>query len=267
MEMGLTSKGSLRLGAGQVDVWLTSLHGISSDTELAYLQLLSEPERAKWRRFLVQDAKLQYLVSRVLVRTTLSKYAEVPERAWQFETNDYGRPHVSQPRAWRDLQFNLSNTTGLVVCAVARDCDVGIDVENIAHIFDTDEIAPTVFAPVELADFRYGLSGDRHERFFSYWTLKEAYIKARGMGLAIPLDAFWFDLGGPSPVLHVTDRCRDEPERWRFHQYAPTAEHRMAVAAAAPPGVEPSIHLRWVKPMSASVASQQFSGLAMTRAL
>ena len=254
MEMGLTSKGALRLGVGQVDVWLTSLHGICSDMQSAYLQLLSEPERAQWQRFVVQDAKLQYLVSRVLVRTTLSRYAEVPERAWQFETNDYGRPHVSQPPASRHIQFNLSNTSGLVVCAVAKDCDIGIDVENIAQSFDTDELAPSVFAPMELADvLRQASPEDRRNRFFSYWTLKESYIKARGMGLSIPLDAFWFDLGGPSPLLHVTDRCRDDPERWRFRQYAPTAEHRMAVAAAAPRGAEPSIHLRWITPMPASV--------------
>jgi 4'-phosphopantetheinyl transferase len=252
MEMGLTNKGSLQLGVGQVDIWLTSLYGVSGYLERRYLQLLSEPERAKWQRFVAQDARLQYLVSRALVRTTLSRYAEVPEHAWQFETNRYGRPHVSQPQALRDIQFNLSNTTGLVVCAVTKDCDVGIDVENIARILDTDALAPTVFAPMELADFRRVSSGDRRNRFFSYWTLKEAYIKARGMGLSIPLDAFWFDLGGPSPLLHVTDRCRDDPERWSFHQYAPTAEHRMAVAAAAPRGAEPSIHMRWIAPISAS---------------
>lgn len=252
MEMRLTNKGFLRLEMGQVDVWLTSLRDVPADRELAWLQLLSETERTRWRRFVVQDAKLQYLVSRALVRTTLSKYADVPEHAWQFETNDYGRPHISQPRALHHIQFNLSNTTGLVVCAVAKDCDIGIDVENIARALDTDELAPTVFAPKELADFRYGLPGDRRNRFFSYWTLKEAYIKARGMGLSIPLDAFWFDLGGSSPLLHVTDRCRDDPERWRFHQYAPTAEHRMAVAVAAPRGTEPSIHLRWTTPMPVS---------------
>jgi 4'-phosphopantetheinyl transferase len=201
----------------------------------------------------VQDAGLQYLVSRALVRTTLSRYADVPELAWQFETNRYGRPHVSQPRVLGDIQFNMSNTTGLVVCAVARDCDVGIDVENISRTLDVDALAPTVFASTELADVRQAAPEDRRNRFFSYWTLKEAYIKARGMGLSLPLDAFWFDLGGPSPRLHVTDRCRDDPERWRFHQYAPTAEHRMAVAVAAPRRVEPSIHLRWITPISASV--------------
>jgi 4'-phosphopantetheinyl transferase len=248
----LTSKGSLRLGVGQVDIWLTSLHGVSRDLERGYLQLLSEAERAKWQRFVAHDAQLQYLVSRALVRCTLSRYAEVPEHEWQFEANSYGRPHVSQPQTFRELQFNLSNTTGLVVCAVTKDCDVGIDVENIARSLDTDALAPTVFAPMELADFRRHPAGDRRDRFFSYWTLKEAYIKARGMGLSIPLDAFWFDLEGPFPLLHVTDRCRDDPQRWSFRQYAPTAEHVMAVAAAAPRGAKPSIHLRWITSIPAS---------------
>jgi 4'-phosphopantetheinyl transferase len=252
MEMGLTDKGSLRLGMGQVDVWLTSLRDVRPDREFAYLELLSELERARWQRFVAQDARLQYVVSRALVRMTLSRYADVPEHAWQFETNRYGRPHISQPRALRHIQFNLSNTSGLVACAVAKDCDVGIDVENITRTLDTDALAPTVFAPAELADFRSGLSKDQRNRFFSYWTLKEAYIKARGMGLSIPLDAFWFDLRGTSPLLRVTDRCRDNPERWRFHQYAPTTEHRLAVAAAAPQGAEPSIHLHWTTLMPAS---------------
>ena len=108
----------LRLETGQIDVWLTSLHDVGGELQCAYLRLLSEEERARWARFVAPDARIQYLVSRVLVRTTLSRYAEVSEHAWQFEANRYGRPYVSQPRAWRDIYFNLSNTTGLVVCAV-----------------------------------------------------------------------------------------------------------------------------------------------------
>jgi 4'-phosphopantetheinyl transferase len=144
----------------------------------------------------------------------------------------------------------LSNTTGLVACAVSRDCEIGIDVENLVRTVDTDDLAPSVFAPAELADFRRCEEQDRCNRFFSYWTLKESYIKARGIGLSIPLDAFWFELGGSSPLLYATDRCPDIPERWRFYQYAPTDEHMMAVAVAAPQGVEPSIHLHWATPMS-----------------
>jgi 4'-phosphopantetheinyl transferase len=248
--MGLTSTGSLQLQAGQVDVWLASLSNVSSSEAFAYLQLLSEPEQAQWQRFKVEDARLQYLVTRALVRTTLSRYADVPAQTWQFETNAYGRPHISQPQASRNLRFNLSNTTGLVACAVSMDCEIGIDVENITRTVDTDAVAPSVFAPAELADFREATLEDRRDRFFSYWTLKESYIKARRMGLSLPLDAFWFELGGKSPLLRVTDRCPDIPDRWRFYQHAPTDEHVAAVAVAAPQGVEPSVHLRWVKPMS-----------------
>jgi 4'-phosphopantetheinyl transferase len=256
----LTGDGLLRFGSGRIDVWLTSLYGVNGDLQLAYLQLLSEPERARWKRFVAVDAQLQYLVSRALVRTTLSRYAPVPECAWEFETNRYGRPHVSQPLAARGILFNLSNTTGLVVCAVAKDCDIGIDVENITRVLDIDALAPAVFAPAELADVRRSPPGDRRERFFSYWTLKEAYIKGRGMGLSLPLDAFWFDLDGLSPRLNVTDRCRDSPERWHFHQHAPTPEHRMAVAVAAPRGTKPAIYLRWITPTSAEAEPERPSG-------
>jgi len=255
--MGSTSTKSLQLRAGQVDVWLTSLSDVSTAEAQAYLQLLSEPEIAQWQRFVVEDARLQYLVTRALVRTTLSRYADLPARSWRFETNAYGRPHVSQPSASGNLRFNLSNTTGLVACAVSIDGEIGIDVENITRPVDADEVAPSVFAPVELADFRHARLEDRRDRFFSYWTLKESYIKARGMGLSIPLDAFWFELGGKSPLLRVTDRCPDIPDRWRFYQYAPTDEHMMAVAVAAPEGVEPSIQPRWVTPMSLIAESGQ----------
>jgi 4'-phosphopantetheinyl transferase len=250
VEMELTIKESFQHAAGRVDAWLVCLPDLSSTDLPGLLQLLSEPERTKWQRFAVKDARLQYLVTRALVRTTLSRYAEVPARSWKFEENAYGRPHISSPREFRDLRFNLSNTTGLVACAISRDCEIGIDVENIARIVETDELAPSVFAPAELADFRGARQEDRRDRFFSYWTLKESYIKARGMGLSLPLDAFWFELGGASPLLRVTDRCGDTPGRWRFYQYAPTNEHMMAVAVAAPQGVEPSIQVHWVTPMS-----------------
>jgi 4'-phosphopantetheinyl transferase len=249
---GVTDNALLHLETGQIDVWLTSPHDVGGELQRAYLRLLSEPEQARWARFVAPDARIQYLVSRALVRTTLSRYAEVSEHAWQFEANRYGRPYVSQPRASRDIYFNLSNTTGLVVCAIARDSDIGIDVENVTRTLDIDALAPTVFASKELADFRRSAPEHRRNRFFSYWTLKEAYIKARGMGLSLPLDAFWFDLGGPVPLLHVTDRCGDQSERWRFYQYAPTLEHRMAIAATAPRGVEPAIHLHWITPVVTS---------------
>ena len=244
----MTPLPSLELQAGQIDVWLTCLCSACRDPEFESVRHLSEAEQSQWRRFVAEDARLQFLVSRALVRTTLSRYVRVPESEWQFETNRYGRPYISEPRIHGDIQFNLSNTNGLVVCVVAKDCEIGVDVENAARPLDIDAVAPDVFSRNELADLRSRRSKDKRDCFFAYWTLKEAYIKARAMGLSIPLDAFWFDLEGPSPLLRVTDRCLDEPARWRFYQYAPTPDHRLAIAAASPRAAEFSVRLRWTSP-------------------
>jgi 4'-phosphopantetheinyl transferase len=242
---------SLRLPPGQVDIWLTSLRAISPAQERACLGLLSDDERARWRRFLVPHAQLQYLVTRALVRTTLSRYADIAAAAWRFETNSFGRPHLSPQHAVRNLHFNVSNTRGLIVCAVARHDEIGVDVEFGSRDVDIEGVARSVFAPAEQADVRVARADNQLGRFYAYWTLKEAYIKARGMGLSLPLDAFWFELDGPSPILRVTERCADTAERWRFYRYAPTDDHIMAVAVATRPGVEPSVCLRWIDPVQA----------------
>lgn len=227
----LIGAASRQLRTGDVDVWLTSLKDVGPAQQLACQQLLSEPERARWQRFLVPDARLQYLVTRALVRTTLSKYADVPSTAWAFETNDHGRPHVSPRHGVSDIHFNLSNTRGLVVCAVSRNDEIGIDVETIARDIDVDAVAPTVFAPEELADFRRAASEHRIERFFSYWTLKEAYIKARGMGLSLPLDGFSMRLDGPGPPrVHFLPSLPDDAASWQFARFRPTPQHCLAVA-------------------------------------
>jgi 4'-phosphopantetheinyl transferase len=248
----LNRNAPLPLAPGQVDIWLTSLASIGDEQRLAYQRLLSAAERERWRRFLVEGARLQHLVARALVRTTLSRYAGVAEESWQFEPNRYGRPYVSQPTAFRDLYFNLSHTDGLVACAVSRSGDVGVDVENIRRDLDILALAPSVFAPAEVASVRQSPPDRRLDYFFSYWTLKEAYIKARGMGLSLALDGFWFDLSGAAPSVQFSERCPDDSGRWRFRQFTPTAQHKLAVAVSPPAGQEPDIRLRWVVPLAAS---------------
>lgn len=257
IDIDLASQPTPASGDGRVDVWLTCLCERCRDPEPDCLQLLSKAERAKWNRFVVEDARLQYLVSRALVRTTLSRYAEVSAQDWEFEANRYGWPYISGPQAKHRIQFNLSNTTGLVACAVARDTSVGVDVENTGRALNVEALAPAVFAAEELKDLWSCPASDRRDRFFSYWTLKESYIKARGMGLSIPLDSFWFDLDGSSPRLHVTDRCGDHGHRWQFRQFVPTPEHKLAIAIAAGESERPSIQLHWITPMSGRATSSR----------
>ena len=249
----------LRLAAGQVDIWLTRVCDICHSREPDALDVLSTEERIKSRRYSSEVARIQYLISRLLVRTVLSKYARVPEHVWQFEANAYGRPYIVGPQVVHDLRFNLSNTVGLVACAVTIGCDVGIDVQHTEWQIDIDMLLPTVFAAPELADVCSFPQSDRRDRFFSYWTLKEAYVKARGEGMSIPLDTFWFDFNGGAPLLRVADHCHDNPERWQFRQYAPTAQHKLALAVAVPRGQELSTHLRWTTLLSEDATCCKFA--------
>ena len=97
-----------------------------------------------------------------------------------------------------DLRFNLSHTDGLIACAVTIGREVGVDVEHIQRRL-THDVAGRFFAPREVDDLK-ALPEDEQQRvFFDYWTLKEAYIKARGFGLALPLGDFAFTLAPPAP--------------------------------------------------------------------
>jgi 4'-phosphopantetheinyl transferase len=243
-----TVRGALRgLKAGQVDVWLTFLADVGEEHRHVYEHLLSDDEHARWRRFVCPHAALQFLVARALLRSTLEAYSGVPGPAWRFTTNAYGRPFISEPASYRFLQFNVSHTHGLVACAVAWGCEIGLDVEDSERDIDIAALAPQVFAPTERA-FMARREAEERNVFFSYWTLKEAYIKARGMGLSIPLDAFWFDLAGERPRIHFTPECPDDPGRWGFRQFAPSGRHRLAVAVS-PAGSRSEIRLRRTLPL------------------
>jgi 4'-phosphopantetheinyl transferase len=223
-----------RLAVGQVDVWLTAPDAIDADRLRGYETLMDAAERARWLRFRVPKPRLIHLVARALLRTTLSRYADVEPAHWRFETNQYGRPHIAAPEIGRDLRFNLSHTDGMVALAIAEGCEIGIDVESLDRRLDTAELAPTVFEASELAAFQTAPEYQRRDLFFAFWTLKEAYIKARGMGLSLPLDGFAFDLSQANPRISFNARCPDDASRWQFRRFDATPEHTAAVAVEAP---------------------------------
>ena len=118
-------------------------------------------------------------------------------RRWIPRTGDssrnvHGRPEIlDRPAGVPDLRFNLSHTDGLIACAVTIGREVGVDVEHVGRRL-THDIAGRFFAPREVADLKSLPVAEQPRVFFDYWTLKEAYIKARGFGLALPLGDFAF---------------------------------------------------------------------------
>jgi 4'-phosphopantetheinyl transferase len=221
------------LGPNTVHLWYTQSDDLTAPAALdAYLGLLSPDEHTRHARFLNERARHEYLLTRALCRTVLSRYAAVGPADWRFRANQWGRPEIDCPSPeYADLRFNLSNTRGLVVCAVAQGGEIGVDVELIDRAGSLLEIADRFMAPVEARDIA-GLPPDTQAlRFFTYWTLKEAYIKARGRGLSIPLDKFWFHLDAASPArLVLAPDMDDTAAGWTFAQLQPTGRHLLAIA-------------------------------------
>jgi 4'-phosphopantetheinyl transferase len=202
----------------------------TTDPELLarYEALLSPDEKARRDRFLQAKDRHQHLIARALVRRTLSQYADVPPEAWTFTPNRYGRPEISGPVETL-LRFNLSHTRGLVVCAVAWDREIGVDVENVERHGDYVHLAQRFFAPSEAAHVASLPAEQQKDVFFDYWTLKESYIKARGMGLALPLAEFAIRLVDPV-TISFCGTIRDDPSTWLFRRLQFSERHKAALA-------------------------------------
>jgi 4'-phosphopantetheinyl transferase len=206
---------------------------------------LSEDEICRAEAFHFERDRRLFVASRALVRRTLAQYVDVEPEALDFGTNQYGRPHVVFPPEGRVLRFSASRTDGLAMCAVAFDRDIGADVERLRAC--PLDVADS-FAPPEARSIRECPESRRSESFFTYWTLKESYIKARGFGLSIPLDEFAFHLSEGQPPRLEVDPAKDrQAAGWRFSTLRPTAAHLAALCVYYPdqstngPHIAPSL--------------------------
>jgi 4'-phosphopantetheinyl transferase len=207
--------------------------------------LLSEDEQKKRDRFVFKEHGRLYALAHWLVRRALSEHTGIDPHALRFVENQYGKPSLQGST----LDFNLSHTKGLVALGITDRGALGVDVENMDRNTDTLLVAEHSFSETEAADVRAAAVSDRKERFFRYWTLKESYIKARGMGLHCPLKAFSFVLRAPKhdlalPIgIEMRPDLGDRPERWAFEQHRLSQDHFLAVCAERQDGVAPPIEI------------------------
>ena len=201
------------------------------------LALLSDQERAQQQRFLPPAKRQEYLVTRILVRCVLGEALGVAPQALQFACNEWGRPAVVSDLMPVPIYFNVSHTEGLVVCLVSTDGEVGVDTESFARGPDLLTLAPDVFSAKELNELAALPVQDQSKRAVVLWTLKESYIKARGMGLSIPLDKFSFHFESDGVRLEVEPELGDDSKRWQF-QWQTFGSHCLSTAIALPKAVE-----------------------------
>jgi 4'-phosphopantetheinyl transferase len=237
-------EGPSRVLGTEVHVWTLVPERLSPSKLEDLHSLLDADERRRIGRVRVERARLQRLVTRGLLRSVLSRYVQVSPRSWRFEARRHGRPELVPGQCEVDLRFNVSHTEGLVACAVAQGREVGVDVEWTRRKGRTVSIAEEFFSPAEVRDLRAVPPEARRERFFDYWTLKEAYVKARGAGLSLPLRRFTFHLDGAGEIrISFDPRIDDDPGSWRFRLCRPVQHHVLALAVRRAPGVDGPVRL------------------------
>ncbi len=221
------------LGERDIHIWLAEPDktlGTTGSVD-AHVALLDPDETQRYQNFRFDRDRHSFLAAHVLLRRTLSRYAPIGPADWTFTKNAYGRPEIAGPSRALPLRFNLSHTDGLVACAITKGADVGVDVEALSRPTPGLDIAERFFSPEEYDLLRQAPAAQQHELFFAIWTLKEAYIKARGMGLSLPLDQFAFDLDHLAlRSVHFRDELNDAPENWQFDVRSTGPCHTLAFA-------------------------------------
>jgi 4'-phosphopantetheinyl transferase len=215
----------------EVQLWFTRVRERYDQALLdRFASLLNAEEKARWQRFVQPADRQRFLVARALVRTVLARLlGQAEPAALEFTATQWGKPELAGAAAGK-LHFNLSHTDGLLVLAVSRAHEVGVDVEAVDRKVEPLALAQRFFATDEHAELLELEGQEQRERFFALWTLKEAWVKARGLGLRIPLDDFSFSFAGSTPVIHFGPQLEEHAGEWQFSVLRQRGPFRIALA-------------------------------------
>jgi 4'-phosphopantetheinyl transferase len=219
--------------AGVARVWHWPLDVSALDVR-DLRKVLSPDERERAERYRFDQHRNEFILTRAVLRMVLASYtAQSPENL-SFDYSAQGKPALSNGPS--DLRFNVSHTEGLAVLALVREREIGVDAEKIRPQPDAQKLAKRFFSLLEQR-FLERLSGDELQRaFFRCWTRKEAYIKAKGEGLSIPLHAFDVSLEDDQPAALVGTRPDPtEAGRWTLYNLSLGQGYSAALAAANVP--------------------------------
>jgi 4'-phosphopantetheinyl transferase len=234
-----------------IELSIGLLEDVGTDAALDACRMpLSAEERHRAGRFVQERHRRLYIFAHGLLRFALSRWAPAVAPAdWSFIADAHGRPFVAAPVLAEPVHFSLSHTEGCVACVISACEAVGVDVEHIEQRGSLRETAQHVFAAEEIAALRGLPPGEFVDRFFDYWTLKEAYLKARGLGLRLPLDQFAIQISGAAISISFSGEIDDDPRRWHFMKLTPSAQYRLAIAdGSGTPGGLPVLTRPWPVP-------------------
>jgi 4'-phosphopantetheinyl transferase len=221
----------LELQSNEVHLWLVEDQRISHKSLLdKYKSLLNAEEQKRLERKIFPKHQKQFIVSRALLRSVLGGYLQQAPEDLVFARNAYGKPRIDSFEKSLPLSFNLSHTNGLTVLAVSLEHELGVDVEYLTRKVDILNLAERYFSQQEYQVLAALDVKEFNQHFFNLWTLKEAYIKACGMGLAIPLKDFSFHFDNRKLRISFDEARADNPELWQFWQFEYQSKFEIALA-------------------------------------
>ena len=237
-----------------IHLWICKFAEVTDPALSAtYADLLDDQERGKMQRLKFPQHRQGYCISHALVRTALSHYQQSYQpQDWRFCYNDYGKPEIVAEQNPTNLQFNLSHCDDMAVCAVTLQEPIGVDIEHHSSRNAMLPLAERYFAAAEVHALTALPVHHQHKRFFDYWTLKEAYIKAHGKGLSMQLDQVCFDLDTAGVIKITTPATANKS--WYLQLMDLTQEHTLAICRGHNPNnAEPSLITRRIVPLSKSM--------------
>lgn len=229
MNLDLKPTQKFKIFPGNVHLWHVNDEEITNNELIAsYTSYLSKDELEQHNRFHFEGRRHQYLITRMLVRYVMSLYSDIAAEDFIFAKNDYGKPFVKNQNI--RIDYNLSHTKKMIVLAVTVDADIGVDVEYLDRKTDCLKLAKSMFSKSEYTQLCELPSEKKKEHFFDIWTLKESYIKARGMGLSIPLGDISYSLDDTGITVFFESSREDDPDSWKFWNIQVNSEHKISLA-------------------------------------
>ena len=211
-----------------VDLWAVRLEA-SAKQFSECLSLLPADEAARALRFHFDEHRHAFALSHAVLRALLASLTGTRPGLVALSYGPKGKPALQN--AAHGICFNMSHSGTLAMYAFTSGCELGIDVERLRPVPGMDDIAARFFCPEEMDDLRALSQPERPQGFFNCWTRKEAYIKAIGDGLSVPLDSFRVSLqpGAPAQILHL-NRSSVAAQGWTLHDFIPAQDYTGALA-------------------------------------
>src|SRR5215216_1086042 len=220
----------LILADHEVHVWRAQLELPSSQVQ-RLRGILTDDELDRAKRFSFERDRQRFIAARGILRCILSRYTTIYPSHLRFYYNPYGKPFLAPEFSSYLLNFNLSHSDSMALYAITRNMEIGVDVERVRSDFDYEEIAKRFFSANEVAILHTIPTEKKLEAFYTCWTRKEAYIKAYGKGLSLPLDSFDVSFAPWEPaMLLITKVEPQERSLWTLLDVEPGPGYRGALA-------------------------------------